>query len=140
MKDFLRFSTIAASLLSLSTALGEDFVSEATSSENLVIKESFQVELLYSVPKDKFGSWVTLCEDDKGRLIAGDQYGSLYRFPTPAPGQILKDEEVEKIDLNIGHAWGLCYAFDSLYVVVNAKEHQGRGLYRVRDTLSLIHI
>jgi len=28
----------------------------------------------------------------------------------------------------------MCYAFDSLYVVVNDKKHQGRGLYRIRDT------
>jgi len=133
VKNFFGSSAIAASLL-FSTSFAEDFVSEATSAEDLIIKEGFQVERLYSVPKDQFGSWVTLCEDDKGRLIAGDQYGSLYRFPTPAPGQILKDEEIEKIDLDIGHAWGLCYAFDSLYVVVNAKKHQGRGLYRVRDT------
>ena len=57
--------------------LAEDFVSEATSPQRLVVKEGFEIERLYSVPKKDFGSWVVLCEDDKGRLIAGDQYGSL---------------------------------------------------------------
>ena len=114
--------------------LAEDFVSEATSPQRLVVKEGFKVERLYSVPKKDFGSWVVLCEDDKGRLIVGDQYGSLYRFDRPAQGQTLTDENLEKIDLDIGHAWGLCYAFDSLYVVVNDKKYEGRGLYRVQDT------
>ncbi len=110
------------------------FTSEATPADRLVVKEGFKVERLYSVPKGKLGSWITLTEDNKGRLIAGDQYGSIYRFPRPAPDQQLKPQQIEKIDLNIGHAWGLCYAFDSLYVVVNDKHHQGRGLYRLRDT------
>lgn len=116
------------------TVHGEDFVSQVTPADRLVVKEGFKVERLYSVPKKNFGSWNTLCEDDKGRLIAGDQYGSLYRFPRPAIGQTLKDSDLEKIDLDIGHAWGLCYAFDALYVVVNDKSHGGRGLYRVLDT------
>ena len=92
--------------------IAEDFVSEATSPQRLVVKEWFKIERLYSVPKKDFGSWVVLCEDDKGRLIAGDQYGSLYRFDRPASGETLDDKDLEKIDLDIGHAWGLLYAFD----------------------------
>jgi hypothetical protein len=107
---------------------------EATAPEKLIITEGFNVERLYSVPDKKYGSWVVLCKDDKGRFITGDQYGSLYRFEAPAPGKTLSDDDIEKIDLDIGHAWGLCYAFDSLYVVVNDQKHGGRGLYRVKDT------
>lgn len=107
---------------------------EATPVARLNIKEGFKVERLYSVPREKLGSWVVLCEDDKGRLIAGDQYGSLYRFVPPTAGEVLNDSDIEKIDLDIGHAWGMCYAFDSLYVVVNDKAHKGRGLYRIQDT------
>ncbi len=107
---------------------------EATPVERLTVKEGFKVERLYSVPKGELGSWVVLCKDDKGRLIAGDQYGALYRMPAPAPGAVLDRGQIEKIELNIGHAWGLCYAFDALYVVVNDKSHGGRGLYRVKDT------
>ena len=107
---------------------------EATPVERLTVKDGFKVERLYSVPKDKLGSWVTLCKDDKGRLIACDQYGSLYRFTPPAPGATLKDSDIEKIDVDMGHAWGMCYAFDALYVVVNDAAHGGRGLYRVKDS------
>ena len=134
MNLLFKSSAIFGSLLLTSTSFAEDFVSKATPSERLVVKEGFNVERLYSVPKGEFGSWVTLCEDDKGRLLAGDQYGAIYRFPRPAPGQELQDSQLEKIELDIGHAWGLCYAFDSLYVVVNDQAYQGRGLYRVRDT------
>ena len=107
---------------------------EATAPDKLIVTEGFNVERLYSVPDKKYGSWVVLCKDDKGRFITGDQYGSLYRFEAPAPGKTLSDDDIEKIDLDIGHAWGLCYAFDSLYVVVNDQKHGGRGLYRVKDT------
>lgn len=126
-----RLGFAALALFSPSLRAAEN---EVTAPERLNVAEGFKVERLYSVPKDEFGSWVTLCEDDKGRLIAGDQYGALYRFVPPAPGATLKDDDIEKIELNIGHAWGLCYAFDALYVVVNDTEHGGRGLYRVKDT------
>ena len=37
------------------------------------VHDGFQVELLYTVPKDKLGSWVSITFDDQGRLIASDQ-------------------------------------------------------------------
>ncbi|MBR9759456.1 c-type cytochrome [bacterium] len=123
---------LITSVLGASCAIG--LTAESTPVERLTVKKGFLVERLYSVPKEKFGSWVVLCKDDKGRLLAGDQYGAIYRFEAPAPGKTLQDSDVEKIDLDIGHAWGMCYAFDSLYVVVNDKAHGGRGLYRLKDT------
>lgn len=126
-----RSLTLCLALLALPLGLQGN---EVTTPENLNVAEGFKVERLYSVPKNKFGSWVVLCKDHKGRFIAGDQYGALYRFTAPAPGATLKDSDLEKIDLDIGHAWGMCYAFDALYVVVNDKKHGGRGLYRVKDT------
>lgn len=35
--------------------------------------KGFQVELLYSVPAAKQGSWVAFCTDDQGRIYASDQ-------------------------------------------------------------------
>ena len=92
----------------------------------------FQVELLYTVPKATQGSWVSLCLDGRGRLIASDQGGKgLYRITPGAPGS---DEEtrVEKLDAKITSAQGMLYAFDALYVSVNGGP--GSGLYRCRDT------
>ncbi|MBS0264489.1 MAG: c-type cytochrome [Planctomycetes bacterium] len=105
----------------------------ATSPSEITVLPGFQVELLYSVPKATEGSWVSITTETKGRLIVSDQGGYLYRV-TPGPNE--EETVVEKIDLPIGSAQGLLYAFDSLYVVVNgsAPGGAGSGFYRVRDT------
>ncbi|MBX3443650.1 MAG: c-type cytochrome [Planctomyces sp.] len=111
--------------------------SEATPVERISLLPGFQAELLYSVPGEEQGSWVSLCVDDKGRLITSDQYGKLYRITVSPPGTEPAETKVEPIDsVRIGAAQGLLYAFDSLYVVVNGggREGPGSGLYRVRDT------
>ena len=56
---------------------------QATAPASLNVMKGFKVELLYSVPKDQQGSWVAMCVDDKGRMIASDQYGSLFRITPP---------------------------------------------------------
>ncbi len=95
----------------------------------------FRVELLYSVPKPEQGSWVSLTTDPRGRLIASDQNGALYRITPPAIGGAAGDTRVERLEVEIGSAQGLLCAFDSLYVVINGNSHgRGSGLYRVRDT------
>lgn len=99
---------------------------------NLKVAKDFKAELLYTVPKEKEGSWVAMCVDPKGRLIVSDQYGKLYRI-TPPPIGSGGSVKIESIDLPVGQAHGLLYAFDSLYVMVN-ENPRGRGLYRVRDT------
>jgi len=103
----------------------------ATPAENITVPEGFRVELLYSVPNDTEGSWVNMTTDPKGRLIVSDQYGSLYRV---TPGKDAESTRVERLDIEIGQAHGLLWAFDSLYVMVNGNAAKGSGLYRVRDT------
>ena len=112
---------------------------EALAASELELPDGFEAELLVSVPRARHGSWVSLCADDRGRLYASDQYGGLFRI-TPAPpstppatgasGSTL----VEEVDVELGEAHGLLWAFDSLYVVVNAGGTYESGLYRVRDT------
>ena len=106
----------------------------ATPVNQIKVAKDFKVELLYNVPKEQEGSWVNLCVDPKGRLITSDQYGGLYRITPPPLGGNASDTKVEKLDLEIGHAQGLLYAFDSLYVMVADEAYQGRGLYRVKST------
>lgn len=124
----------------------------ATPVDQLKVAKGFQVELLYTVPKDTQGSWVNMCVDPIGRLIVSDQYGALYRVTPPKAAYDNDPKEntskgrthaaddasraivVEKINVDIGEAQGLLWAFDSLYVSVNkGKKYEG-GLYRVRDT------
>ena len=117
----------------LMSAADSSTAAQATPIAALKVSPNFKAELLYTVPKEQEGSWVAICTDPKGRLIVSDQYGSLYRL-TPPPLGTSTGLKVEKMDLPIGQAQGLLYAFDSLYVMVANDAFQGRGLYRVRDT------
>lgn len=102
--------------------------SQATDVNALNVPDGFRVELIYSVPKEKQGSWVSMAVDPKGRLIVSDQYGGLYRIT------LNEEPLVEALNIKLGQAQGLLYAFDSLYVMVsNRGAYSGRGLYRVRD-------
>ncbi len=105
---------------------------EATPVSAIKVAKGFKVELLYSVPKDTEGSWVAMTQDDKGRLLASDQYGALYRITPPAAGGSQGETKVEKLDVDLGHCQGLLYAFDALYGIVNDEAYQGRGLYRAK--------
>lgn len=96
------------------------------------VPPGFQIEELYTVPKDTQGSWVSIAFDNQGRLIASDQGGKgLYRITLPTIGS---DEvtRVEKLEIGLSSAQGMLYAFDSLYVSVNGGP--GSGLYRLQDT------
>ncbi|MCA9053380.1 MAG: c-type cytochrome [Planctomycetaceae bacterium] len=117
----------------------------ATPVDSIHTLPGFHVELLYSVPREEQGSWVSLTTEKNGRLIACDQYGQLYRITPPAVGiDLAKNPDavkVERIDLKIGMAQGLLYAHDSLYISVNANQNKKSGpppvpsgLYRARDT------
>jgi putative heme-binding domain-containing protein len=105
----------------------------ATDPATMKVAKGFRVELLFSVPKDEMGSWVSMCVDPKGRLIVSDQYGALYRVtPRGLPGKKPEETGVKKIPASIGSAQGLLWAFDALYVVVNAPGKS--GLYRVTSS------
>jgi putative heme-binding domain-containing protein len=97
----------------------------------------FSVDLVYQVPFGEQGSWVSLCVDPQGRIIASDQYGKLYRVTMEAD----QEPQVEQLDINIGLAQGMLCAFDSLYININARtqdlagtDAQGPGVYRLTDT------
>jgi len=120
-------------LLRVAAAPAAGLSASATPIASLKVAKDFKVELLYTVPKGVEGSWVAMCVDPKGRLIVSDQYGKLYRLTTPPLGTS-DGLKLELIDLPLGQAQGLLYAFDSLYVMVANEAYEGRGLYRVRDT------
>ena len=105
--------------------------SEALEGKALQTVEGFVAERLYSIPKDQGGSWVSMTFDDRGRILASDQYGSLYRVTLP--GSEGEDLEVETLDLDIGEAQGLLWAEGGLYVVVNGAGQYSSGLYRIED-------
>ncbi len=107
-----------------------------TSAEGIETVDGFEVEFLYSVPKGQQGSWVSMTADPRGGFTASDQSGELYRIIPPAVGDEYTATQVDPLGLRIGHAQGLLWAFDSLYVNVNGGGIDGRssGLYRLQDT------
>lgn len=107
--------------------------STATQSGLFATLPGFQVERLFTVPKEELGSWVCLGVDPKGRLIASDQEGKgLCRITPPAIGDDSQKTKVEHLTVPITSAQGMLFAFDSLYLSVNGGP--GSGLYRLRDT------
>ena len=118
----------------------------------LKIPDGFVAEHLFGASAHDEGSWVAMTFDNKGRLIASDQYGALYRMQLPAIGDTSSAIQVEELTIpslgkkkdtaskkiDIGYAHGLLYAFNSLYVMINHHSDtafsKGSGLYRLQDT------
>jgi putative heme-binding domain-containing protein len=117
----------------------------------LKLSPDFHADHLYSPGLHDQGSWVAMTFDNKGRMIACDQYGNLYRLTIPPIGADTSQTKisVDSITLHIpgdtsraankiGFAHGLLYAFNSLYVMVNDEDDtlhsRPSGLYRLQDT------
>ena len=58
----------------LSNNIHGQFDTSATPNESISVKDGFEVELLFTVPKEKLGSWVNLCLDNKNRIIDIDKF------------------------------------------------------------------
>ena len=107
----------------------------ATPVDRITAAEGFKVELLYSVPGKNQGSWVNLCNDDKGRLLVSDQFGGMYRITPPPIGKPVEALIVEKVPAEIRAVNGMVWAFGALYVGVNDYERKMQsGVYRVTDS------
>jgi putative heme-binding domain-containing protein len=116
----------------LANASDSSGIPRVTDPAAIQVRSGFKVELIHAVPKSDQGSWVSMTVDPKGRLIACDQGGGLYRLTLSGPGSE-SPATVERLTNSVGGAHGLLCAFDSLYVMVN--EQGGRqGLWRLRDT------
>jgi len=158
MISFPRLPLLA--LLATAPLLAQPAAAPALSDPAAIqVPAGFKVDLIYTVPKDIQGSWVGLAFDHKGRLLAADQYGGLYRMTLPPAGSAA-GAQVEKLAVTLPAvaaptdaapaaakkkaktadeplpavgAHGLLYAFDSLYVIVGETMGK-RGLWRLRDT------
>ena len=117
----------------------------------LKLPAGFHAEHLYSPGIHDQGSWVAMTFDNKGRMIASDQFGNLYRLTIPPIGADTNQSKIkiEAIELHIpgdtskaarriGYAHGILYAFNSLYVMVNDEgdtaNSRPSGFYRLQDT------
>ncbi len=116
----------------------------------LKLPDGFRAEHLYGPSENEQGSWVSMAFDDKGRMLASDQYGSIYRmeFPPIGTDSIPSKVKIEKLQfditdanpdkLEVGYAHGLLWAFNSLYVMINhygdSAFPKSSGFYRLQDT------
>ncbi len=106
------------------------------------LPENFELEELYQPSKHEQGSWVALTPGPNNNIYACDQYGKIYLFNVPAIGSTLNNMDVHPLNLEIGEAHGLLWAYNSLYVSVNKswnddvpdEEENGSGVYRITDT------
>lgn len=129
---------LAGSILIFASSMAADTPvdeGKATPTSRIKVAKDFKIELLYSVSAAEQGSWINLCADDKGRLITSDQFGGLYRFAPPPPGQPLDPAAIQKVPALLKAGNGLLWAFGALYVGVNDYQNAtNSGLYRVTDS------
>ena len=121
--------TVALASLALAHTFAEGI---STPADQISAVPGFKVELLKSA-NEREGSWVSMAIDDKGRLYISPQNkapdGDLMRVTLDPRGQIVKTEWV---NLGVGAAMGMVWAFDSLYV--SGQGPDGQAIYRLQDT------
>lgn len=113
-------------------------ISKEDSEIKFNIPEGFSLEEIYHPSANEQGSWVALAKGPEGLIYSCDQYGKIYSFTPPEKGGDLSKKEVTPLNIEIGQAHGLLWAFNSLYVSVNKRweddTEYGSGIYRIQDT------
>ena len=89
----------------------------------------FEAQLLYRVPKNNQGTWISLTVDGDGNLIASDQSDKGFFRIKVTEDQDEPKVEVEKIIMPLSGAHGLAWAYDHLYANV-----PGKGIFRLQNT------
>ena len=120
----IRFVPLPAVLLSLVTAFGQSGLppmqaSVEDPSTGLNVQPGFAAELLYKIDKAKYGSWISMAFDDRGRLTVSDQgKAGTFRLEVPKLGEAFDESTIEKLPV-ASSAYGMLYAFDHLYMMGN---------------------
>ena len=112
-------------------------ITEQITMNDITIPKGFNIEKLYSPGERGQGSWVSITKDDKGRLYASDQFGTIYRVSLPGTANNLDSVVVKKIDIKLGMAQGLLWHENTLYALVNANSENDldiqSGFYKITD-------
>jgi putative heme-binding domain-containing protein len=88
-------------------------------STGLNVPPGFVVDLVYKVNKGKYGSWISMAFDGKGRLAVSDQGGAgTFLIAIPKPGEPLDESKIQKLNVR-SSLYGMLYAFDHLYMMGN---------------------
>lgn len=92
------------------------------------VPDGFEVERLLSSRRARQGSWVSLIDAPDGHLWLSSQAGGLFRVSVDDGGPA----RLERAPLELPGAQGLCFANDTFYAVVNARDGKS-GLYTLID-------
>lgn len=132
IKKMGKFGVGPWGLAGLNKASGKGNSGRPAEPSELTVAEDFTTELLYTVPKETHGSWVSLCAEPGGGFYASDQGDKGLFHLTVEKGGVkatpldLKEPGSEK---RLSGAQGLLWAFDSLWFHKN-----GGHLYRITDS------
>jgi len=120
---------------SLFLLLAHTCLSEVTDlTADFKVADGFKLEKIHLVDKKSEGSWVALTVDGKGRLIAADQYGGLFRVTVPPLTG--GETKVETLDIPVRGAHGVLWHKGKLYIVVNERvkpEPSATGVWMVEE-------
>ena len=90
-------------------------------STGLLVPPGFKVDLIYEVDKKKFGSWISMAFDKKGRLTVSDQQkAGTFLVEIPMSGEKFDESKIKKLNVE-SSVYGMLYAFDHLYMMGNRK-------------------
>jgi putative heme-binding domain-containing protein len=102
---------------------------ESANPEDISTLSGFEVELIYSVPRNQQGSWVSLSVGPEGHLYASDQQGKGMYEVTVKDSSGTTNVKVKELTMPISGAQGMVWAFDHFYTNLN-----GKGIFRLKDT------
>ena len=91
---------------------GGDKTGRATPAESFRVAAGFRAELVYTVPLETQGSWVSLAVDPQGRLVASDQWRGLYRITLPSVDRTRQQPMVRATGRGNWQSAGLLFAHD----------------------------
>jgi hypothetical protein len=128
MRNFLFVVVLCGVMVSL----GAWSEGEATAEEDVQVLPGFAVELLYTVPRESEGSWVSMANAPDGGLYVSDQdEAGLFHVVPAALGDSDGETVVTAMSAELSGAHGLFWAFGGLYAHVS--EGRAKGLYKVTD-------
>ena len=113
--------TFIALLLSLESALGqpqlpplEKKIEDPSTGFN--VQPGFVVDLVYKVDKKKYGSWIVMAFDNKGRLAVSDQGETgTFLIEIPKPGEAFNENKVKKLNAK-SSLYGMLYALSLIHI------------------------
>ena len=107
MKNILLICLTCIALISHSLIL----CAKKSATDSLIIDDStglsvppgFEADLVYKVDKEKYGSWISMSFDPRGRLVVSDQYkAGTFLINLPTVGQTLSESSITKLSLESG--------------------------------------